>query len=106
MTKLKLIIIFCFLTLLACQHKVEYGGHVYSKHSYPVKNAHVAIRYSYRSYSDGGILETTTDANGYFHIMTKLGRSSSVTDIHVTSDSGTYSSYVGPNNSGLEITLQ
>lgn len=106
MTKSRLIIIFCFLTLLGCRHKVEYAGHVYSKHNYPVANAHVGFQYNYRSYTDGGILEATTDANGYFHVQAKLQRSSGVSKVRVSSDSGSYESSPGPNNTGLEIILK
>lgn len=90
----------------SCNHEINYAGHVYSRHNYPVENVNVSIEYSSGGRSQGGIVSAKSDVTGYFHINKYLSRRESAKEIRFNGDSGSYSAQVGPNNSDLNIYLK
>lgn len=93
----------------SCKKKyvVNFSGYVYSKSNYPMKSIVVNIQYSHGGKSQGGMLKTTTDQNGFFKFNNELGRDERPKEIHVFgTDSGSYHGDFPENTLNMDIVLK
>jgi hypothetical protein len=102
-----LLILFCFLSVIACRKKADCSGTVFSKHGVPMPKLPMMIEYS-----EGGknqvvdYYQISTDESGHFSFNKKIPKKRTLEGIVVTvGDSGSFRSNSKPTRD-MEIVLQ